>query len=77
MNKKQIKAALAVTNQEWLACKLRKTIEGSLVFIAEESGDTVFIHGSNTYSISDSPLKKHFIVNAFIGPRGGLKITTY
>lgn len=45
-------------------------------FSATEYGDTVFIHGSNTDSIEW--YEKQFIVQMFIGPRGGLnKITTH
>lgn len=78
MNIKQIKTSQAVTQTNWIEWKTKKHIDGKLTFIAEESGDTVFIHGSNTESIGGKVLAKHFIVQIFIGPRGGInKISVY
>ena len=78
MNIKQIKTSQAVTQTNWIEWKTKKHIDGKLTFTAEESGDTVFIHGSNTESIGGKVLAKHFIVQIFIGPRGGInKISVY
>lgn len=72
MNSKQIQTAQAVTQTNWIEWKTKKHIDGKLTFIAEEKGETVFIHGSNTESIGGKVLAKHFIVQIFIGPRGGI-----
>jgi hypothetical protein len=72
MNSKQIKVAQTVTKQNWIEWKTCKYIGGELTFTMDEIGDTVFIQGSNTQT--KHWLDTHFIVQLFIGPRGGVKV---
>ena len=72
MNSKQTKVAQTVTKQEWIEWKTCKYIGGKLAFTMDEIGDTVFIQGSNTQT--KNLFDTHFIVQLFIGPRGGVKV---
>ena len=73
MNSKQIKVAQTVTKREYIEWKTRKYIGGELIFTMDEFGDTVFIQGSNNTD-SKGFFDKMFIVQFFIGPKGGLKV---
>jgi hypothetical protein len=73
VNTKQIKVAQTVTKQNWIEWKTCKYIGGELIFTMDEIGDTVFIQGSNNTD-SKGFFDKHFIVQFFIGPRGGVKV---
>lgn len=72
VNTKQIKVAQTVTKQNWIEWKTCKYIGGELAFTMDEIGDTVFIQGSNTQT--KNLFDTHFIVQMFIGPRGGIKV---
>jgi hypothetical protein len=72
MNSKQIKAAQTVTKREYIEWKTCKYIGGELTFTMDEIGDKVFIQGSNTQT--KHWFDTHFIVQFFIGPKGGVKV---
>ncbi len=72
MNTKQIKVAQTVTKQNWIEWKTGKYIGGELAFTMDKIGDTIFIQGSNTET--KNLFDTHFIVQLFIGPRGGVKV---
>ena len=73
MNTKQTKVAQTVTKREYIEWKTCKYIGGELIFTMDEIGDTVFIQGSNNTD-SKGFFDKHFIVQFFIGPRGGVRV---
>jgi hypothetical protein len=70
MNTKQIKTLQTITKQKWIEWKTGKWIEGSLTFSAEDIGDKVFVHASNTDTIEW--YQKHVIVQFIVGPKGGV-----
>lgn len=72
MNAKQIKVAQTVTKQNWIEWKTCSYIGGELAFTMDEIGETVFIQGSNTET--KGWFDSLFIVQIFIGPRGGIKV---
>ena len=72
MNSKQIKVAQTVTKREYIEWKTCKYIGGELTFTMDEIGDKVFIQGSNAGTTGF--FDKLFIVQFFIGPKGGLKV---
>ena len=71
MNAQQIKTAQKVTGKKWLDWNVKCYIGGEMSFSAEQMGDCLFIHGSNTETINW--FEKQVIVQFFIGPRGGIK----
>ena len=71
MNAQQIKAAQKVTGKKWLDWNVKRYIAGEMSFCAEQIGDLLFIHGSNTETIEW--FEKQVIVQFFIGPRGGIQ----
>jgi hypothetical protein len=73
MNIKQMKVAQTVTKRDYIEWKTRKYIGGELIFTMDEIGDKVFIQGSNNTD-SKGLFDKMFIVQFFIGPKGGLKV---
>jgi hypothetical protein len=76
MNTKQTKVIQMVTKPSYIMWKTNEYIEGNMAFSVTEIGDTVFVHGSNTDSIEW--WQKQFIIQFFIGPRGGInKIKVY
>lgn len=71
MNIKQIKTIQMVTKPSWINWKCtNEHIDGALAFSVTEIGNTVMVHGSNTDSIEW--WHKQFIIQFFIGPRGGI-----
>jgi hypothetical protein len=72
MNSKQIKVAQTVTKREYIEWKTCKYIGGELTFTMDEIEDKVFIQGSNAGTTGF--FDKLFIVQFFIGPKGGLKV---
>ena len=70
MTADQIKTAQRVTSKRYLDWKVNAVINGEMTFSAEQIGDCVFIHGSNTETVEW--FQKQVIVQFFIGPRGGI-----
>jgi len=71
MNSKQTKTIQLVTKPSYITWKCNNVhIDGNMAFSVTEIGDTVMVHGSNTASIEW--WHKQFIVQFFIGPRGGI-----
>lgn len=70
MNSKQTKVIQMITKPSWISWKTGAQIEGNMAFSVTEIGDTVMVHGSNTASIEW--WHKQFIIQFFIGPRGGI-----
>jgi hypothetical protein len=71
MNSKQTKVIQMVTKPSYITWKTGEHIDGNMAFSVFEIGDTVMVHGSNTDSIEW--WHKHFMIQFFIGPRGGIK----
>jgi hypothetical protein len=70
MNTKQTKVIQMVTKPSYITWKTGEHIDGNMAFSVFEIGKTVMVHGSNTDSIEW--WHKHFMIQFFIGPRGGI-----
>lgn len=70
MTKRQLQVLQTITNDSWLQWKTGHSYEGSMTFSITPIGDQILMHASNTDSTEW--FQKQVIIQAMIGPKGGI-----